>query len=92
MGRVFSTRFRVARVRQDGNFITEPDVSYAPGNSEFSVLDAGVSYRLRNRRTLVDLRVNNLSDKRFRYQEPEYDQLTFVPARTVSLTVQYLAR
>jgi tetratricopeptide (TPR) repeat protein len=92
MGRGFSTSFRVARVRQDGNFITEPDVSYAPGNSEFSVLDAGVSYRLRNRRTLVDLRVNNLSDKRFRYQEPEYDQLTFVPARTVSLTVQYLAR
>lgn len=87
----FSASLRAARVRQEGSFIvaSSPGVDYARGTSSFTTLDAGLSYRLPSRRMIVDLRLDNLTDERFNYQEPEYDYLTFAPARTLNLSFHY---
>jgi hypothetical protein len=85
VGPRLTASFRAAGVRQHGNFITRPGARYAPGKSVFAVFDAGLSYRLPNLRGILDLRIDNLFVERFSYHEPEYDQLSYVRARTAFL-------
>lgn len=90
MGGGWSASFRVANVRQDGNFIDAgTELAYTRGDSAFTLFDARLSYRFSNGRTTIDVQADNLGDERFNYQEPEYDFATFARARTVSLAVRH---
>jgi tetratricopeptide (TPR) repeat protein len=57
---------------QDGAFFRQGTADHDSGDSDFWVLDAGLSYRLPQRFGLVTIGVTNLLNKRFRYQDTDF--------------------
>lgn len=77
-------------VEQTGDFARRgigPDVPTTHGESRFWTLDVSLGYRLRNRRGLVSLNVNNMLDKHFRFQDVDPANPRILPQRTLLLRV-----
>jgi tetratricopeptide (TPR) repeat protein len=57
---------------------------WIPGEDQFWVFDAGVSYRLPNRRGSVELGIKNLLDEEFRFQDTDPENPHVFPRRFAS--------
>jgi outer membrane receptor protein involved in Fe transport len=67
----FSAGLKATYFDQDGLFGTGGG-GYLPGDDQFWVVDAAVSYRLPKRYGLITVEVKNLFDEEFKYQDMEY--------------------
>lgn len=76
----FSGSFRVTWVHQHGRF-EEISGALRSGDSEFALLDLGLSYRLPKRYGIVSFGASNLLDKQFDYFDTDRDNPAFQPAR-----------
>jgi len=68
---------------QQGDFARRGGACCESGNSEFWVVDSGISYRLPKRYGLVTVGVTNLFDEHFKYQETDFNNPTIQPDRSV---------
>jgi Tfp pilus assembly protein PilF len=78
---------RTTYVEQDGFFQTpfgQPGQMFAPGEDQFTVLDAFIGYRLPNRRGLLSLNADNLLDETFQFQDIDPTNPSIMPERLVS--------
>lgn len=76
---------RASLVHQEGDFVTSPFFSLAPGEDIFTVVDASLGYRLPNRRGVLSLNVANLFDEEFRFQDIDADNPSIMPERMAYL-------
>jgi tetratricopeptide (TPR) repeat protein len=85
-----SLALKTTFVDQDGNFTPRNGACCLAGRSEFWLVDAGLSYRLPNRYGFVTVGATNLLDRKFKYQETDFNNPTIQPARAafVRLTLQ----
>ncbi len=70
-------------VDQRGDFTDSgsPDLSIVPGEDDFWVVDASLSYRLPKRYGVVSLEVKNLFDEDFRFQDTDPGNPRILPDR-----------
>jgi outer membrane receptor protein involved in Fe transport len=76
---------KVTYIHQKGRFQPQgssPEVSI-PGESDFGVVDAALSYRLPKRYGILSVEAKNLLDKSFRYQDTDPISPTIQPRRFV---------
>jgi tetratricopeptide (TPR) repeat protein len=76
---------KAAYLNQKGDFRT---ARYLPGTSfegedQFWIVDAAISYRLPKRVGFLTVGAKNLFDRSFRYQDTDYRNPLFQPARTI---------
>ena len=81
---------RATHVRQYGVFERPPatpldPATVAAGRDDFLIVDAFASYRLTNRRGVVSLNADNVLDERFRFQDTDPTNPSFIPERLLSL-------
>jgi Tfp pilus assembly protein PilF len=87
--RGFTLGGRVSRVEQFGLFLA-PSPSpllppaVAPGEDDFSIVDAFIGYRLPNRRGLLSLNADNLLDRQFQFQDVDPLNPSMIPERLLS--------
>lgn len=74
-------KLKSTHVRQDGSFVSTETVEQ--GQTDFTVVDASVGYRLPNRYGLVTLEAQNLLNRDFRFQETDPRQPRHRPGRLV---------
>ena len=79
---VFSLRFLA---NQEGQFVRGP--GFEPGESNFWLVDAAVSFRLPKRFGFISLVATNLFDEEFEYFEVNVFNPTIVPKRSVFVKV-----
>jgi outer membrane receptor protein involved in Fe transport len=80
-----SANMKVTYIHQKGRFQPQgssPEVSI-PGESDFGVVDAALSYRLPKRYGILSVEAKNLLDKSFRYQDTDPISPTIQPRRFV---------
>ena len=77
-----SVAFTGTYYHQDGNFQPRGAVCCEAGTSSFWIANAGVSYRLPNRYGFVTIGATNLFDKKFLFQETDFNNFTIQPARS----------
>ena len=65
---------------------------FEDGRTKFITVDAGIGYRLPNRRGIVSLQVSNLFDTNFKYQDDGYREFRdnptagpYIPERLIAL-------
>jgi len=76
----FSLGVRGTFVDQSGDFQRNGTCCQS-GSSKFWVFDAGISYRLPDRRGFVFVGATNIFNRNFLYQETDFNNPTFVPGR-----------
>jgi tetratricopeptide (TPR) repeat protein len=76
----FSLGVRGTFVDQSGDFQRNGTCCQS-GSSKFWVFDAGISYRLPDRRGFVFVGATNLFNRNFLYQETDFNNPAFVPGR-----------
>ena len=81
---------RASRVAQAGRFdlgLTPPGARplTEPGSDRFWVFDTSLSYRLPKRHGMLSLAVANLLNQKFRFQDTDPENPSFMPERMVSL-------
>jgi tetratricopeptide (TPR) repeat protein len=74
----FSAGLKATYFDQDGIFGTG-GAGYLPGDDQFWVVDASVSYRLPKRYGLITVEVKNLFDEEFNYTDMEYRNPVVAP-------------
>jgi outer membrane receptor protein involved in Fe transport len=76
---------------QDGDFQARGTDCCVAGTSSFWIADLGVSYRLPHRYGFVTIGASNLFDKKFLFQETDFNNFTIQPARNyfVRLTLAF---
>jgi Flp pilus assembly protein TadD len=67
-------------VRQHGSFI-DASFQLTPGSSRFSVVDAGLGYRLPRHRGMASLSCSNLLGRSFRFQDIGLEAPRYLPER-----------
>ena len=67
-------------VSRDSSVLLSPESRLAEGDSDFTVADLGVGYRLPKRQGIVSLSVQNLFDEDFDYQDDSYREFKDEPA------------
>jgi hypothetical protein len=73
---------RATYVHQDGDFGNPAiGIPVEPGEDNFWIVDAAVSYRLPQRWGLIELSVRNLFDERFRFQDQDPANPSIYPER-----------
>ena len=77
-----SVRFRATLVRQNGTFL-HSDLTPFDGRSTFAVVDAMATWHLPRRLGTFTAGVQNLLDKRARFQETDVSAPTITPQRFV---------
>jgi tetratricopeptide (TPR) repeat protein len=77
-----SLRLRLTPIRQDGTFL-HSDLTPFDGRSSFAVADAMATYHLPKRYGTLTLGVQNLLDKRARFQETDVSAPTITPQRFI---------
>jgi hypothetical protein len=74
--------------KQNGQFAGGPPTfAPVPGNSDFWLVDASLSYRLPKRYGFIAVGAANLFDKDFQYYEVDFDNPTIMPKRSVFVKV-----
>jgi outer membrane receptor protein involved in Fe transport len=79
-----TTMVRASHVLQTGNFSLAPQPGVEYGEDQFWVLDASIGYRLRNRRGMLSLHVDNLLDTDFRFQDIDPENPSIMPERMLA--------
>lgn len=81
----FSARLRGTYVDQDGDFqpVISPPTFFRSGSDQFWVVDAGIRYRLPNRRGFITIEAKNLLDEGFRFQDTDPENPIIQPDRIV---------
>ena len=79
-------------VHQDLERAADNQTEFGEGDSNFTVLDAQIGYRLPKRFGMVTLQVANILDKSFKYQDDSYRESQdspsvgpYIPQRQVML-------
>ena len=67
-------------VKQDGLFQHGGNCC-EPGQSSFWLTDAALSYRLPKRYGFISVGATNLADRRFQFQETDFNNATILPRR-----------
>ena len=80
-GLSFATR--ATYLNQDGLFQRKGGICCESANSDFWVVDAAISYRLPQRYGFLSVGATNLFDRRFQFQESDFNNSTIQPKRTV---------
>jgi tetratricopeptide (TPR) repeat protein len=78
-----SANLKVTYIHQRGKFQPQGSEVNIPGESDFGVVDAALSYRLPKRYGILSLEAKNLFDKSFRYQDTDPVSPTIQPRRLV---------
>lgn len=79
----FSLMVRGTYVNQHGDFVRRGVTSFESGQSDFWLLDAGISYRFPKRYGIASIGGTNLTNQHFRYQETDFRNASIVPSRGV---------
>jgi tetratricopeptide (TPR) repeat protein len=77
----FSLSLRGMYVHQDGKFQPRGSACCMPGEDDFWIVDAALSYRLPKRYGFITVGATNLFDHEFKYQETDIRNPTIQPAR-----------
>ena len=85
-----SFALKTTYVHQDGEFLRRSATCCESGNSDFWLVDLALNYRLPKRYGFVTVGATNLLDRKFKYQETDFNNPTMIPARTafIKLTLQ----
>jgi tetratricopeptide (TPR) repeat protein len=67
----FSAQLKATYVNQDGKFQPQGSAFFIPGNDQFCIVDASISYRLPKRYGLLSFGVKNLFNKSFKFQDTD---------------------
>jgi tetratricopeptide (TPR) repeat protein/opacity protein-like surface antigen len=78
----FSVGFTGTYYHQDGDFQARGTECCVAGTSSFWIADLGLNYRLPNRYGFITVGATNLFDKKFLYQETDFNNFTIQPARS----------
>jgi hypothetical protein len=68
---------------QEGNFKPKAGNCCQPGSDNFWLVDAGIWYRLPRRYGFISLTAINLFDRKFNYQETDFNNPSIVPTRSI---------
>ena len=77
----FTLGAKATYVRQDGDFQPKGGACCQPGESSFWLTDLVLSYRLPQRYGFLSVGATNLTDRRFQYQETDFNNATILPRR-----------
>lgn len=66
-------------------FVPGPFPTFVDGSDDFWVFDASLGYRLPKRYGMIAFKVNNLLDKKFRFQDTDPENPSVFPDRFISL-------
>ena len=69
-------------LHQDGDFQRKGGVCCEPGTSDFWVVDTAIGYRFPKRYGFLTIGAKNLFDRKFNYQETDFNNPTIQPDRT----------
>jgi hypothetical protein len=78
----FGASMRATYFNQEGTFLLN-DFSVQPGQDEFWVVDAAISYRLPKRYGFISVGATNLFDTNFNYFDRDVRNPSIQPVRTV---------
>jgi outer membrane receptor protein involved in Fe transport len=78
----FSFGFTGTYYHQDGNFQPRGVACCVAGTSSFWIANTALSYRLPKRYGFISIGATNLFDKKFLYQETDFNNFTIQPARS----------
>jgi tetratricopeptide (TPR) repeat protein len=67
----WSAQLKATYVNQEGKFQPQGSNFFIPGEDQFCVVDASISYRLPKRYGLISVGVKNLFNKSFRFQDTD---------------------
>ncbi|WP_300463733.1 FecR domain-containing protein [Desulfobacula sp.] len=86
----FSFWLKTTYVYQDGQFLDFFN-TIVPGDDQFWIVDAGISYRLPKRSGLITLEVKNLLDKTFNFEDTDPSNQKYSPDRLIvaKITVSF---
>jgi outer membrane receptor protein involved in Fe transport len=79
----FGIATKATYFNQDGSFQRRGGVCCEAGNSEFWIVDAAITYRLPKRYGFFSVGATNLLDRRFQFQETDFNNASIQPKRTV---------
>lgn len=77
-----SARLNATYVNQDGTFRPQGG-TFESGSDEFWVVDAGLRYRLPNRRGFITVEIKNLFDEEFKFQDTDPANPVIQPDRLI---------
>ena len=78
----FSVKIKGTYINQKGTFkLVRPPQSEYRGSDNFFLFDANISYRLPNRYGIFSIGINNIFDKKFKYQNTSVESPSFTPER-----------
>jgi len=66
-----SAQLKATYIHQDGKFQPQGSAGFIPGEDQFCVVDASISYRLPKRYGLISVGVKNLFNKSFKFQDTD---------------------
>jgi outer membrane receptor protein involved in Fe transport len=78
----WSFAVKTTYINQDGKF-QRSGLCCESGSSEFWLTDASVSYRLPKRRGFITFGATNLFDRKFSYQETDFNNPSIVPQQQI---------
>jgi hypothetical protein len=67
----FSAQLKGTYIHQDGKFQPQGSAGFIPGEDQFYIVDASISYRLPKRYGLISIGVKNLFNKSFKFQDTD---------------------
>ena len=68
----FNAQLKVTYINQEGKFEPKASVgTFTPGEDQFFIVDASISYRLPKRLGFISIGVKNLFDKSFKFQDTD---------------------
>jgi len=67
----FSAQLKATYINQDGRFQPQGSAGFIPGDDQFVIVDASISYRLPKRYGLISIGVKNLFNKSFKFQDTD---------------------
>ncbi|MGE5305976.1 MAG: tetratricopeptide repeat protein [Alphaproteobacteria bacterium] len=77
----FSAALQATYYHQNGKVFPQGADAFVSGTSDFWLLDAGLSYRLPKRYGIITIGAKNLTDRKFKYQETDFNNPTIQPSR-----------
>ncbi len=83
----WSAALQVTYYNQHGRVFPQGGSGFLLGTSNFWLVDAGLNYRLPKRYGLITVGVKNLGDKKFKYQETDFNNPNIQPSRMAFLRV-----
>jgi hypothetical protein len=77
----FSAGLQATYYHQHGTLFPQAASTFVSGASDFWLVDAGLSYRLPKRYGIITVGAKNLADKKFKFQETDFNNPTIQPGR-----------